>query len=485
MKPNVRLSAITSSLVLISIFLIAFFLSACTKEGPEGPAGGSGSNELMDPSILPDLVSTFPANNETGPFGLYAPGTGYYLPHFVVQFNKLINVGVLPPNVVRILGFSRPVYVRPYSYIIYNDKRARPLSPPANGPFDYIFSFFVYDSLRGATEPYDIGTTYTVIIDTTLFDINGNHPARRLVFSYTPEPYFRTVAIVPSNGSTNLNRRTEPYIYFNSRVNSAILSQLSISPAVGGDWYLYTYDSLSVYFSYSTPFSFHTAYTVNVDASATDATGHQIHAATSSTFTTGTLGISYSSPSNGSTMVNPMTQIELDFNDEVDTASVRTALSITPPVPGALSIYSNYCYLYPTQPLIPATQYTVTLSTALKSTDGFHAESPIAVRFTTAPFSISSTSPYDQSTDVSRSSYCYIYCNSFIDTGSVRSAFHIHPATPGYFQLYPGADYFAFSPTSLLQASTLYTVTIDSTLRAVGGSPLGAPYSFTFITGQY
>jgi len=482
MKAHLRSSAISYSIVLGFSFFVAFFLSSCTNEGPVGPSGQSGSSELMDPSIVPMLVSSSPADNAVGPFELYVPGSGYYLPHFVLQFNKLIDVNEMPLNSVRIAGFNRPVYVRPYSYIIYNKGKARPAIPAVNGPYDYIFSFFVYDSVSGNHAPYDIGNTYTVTIDTSLYDINGNHPARPISFSYTPEPYFRAVLIYPTNGATNINRRTEPTVYFNSKINSTTLDRLTVSPSVSGNWIL-NYDSLSAFFLYAIPFSFRTAYSVNVDANATDAAGHHIHAGISSSFTTGTLGISYSYPPNGSTGISPTTEIELDFNDQVDTGSVRKALSISPPVSGALYIYSTYLYLYPNPQLAPGTQYTVTLSTALKSTDGFQLETPITTRFTTAPFSVTSTSPYSQSTGVGRSTSMYIYCNGIIDTGSVRSAFHISPSTAGSLELFPGTTNFTFIPSGPLQASTLYTVTIDSTLRAVGGYTMSAPYIFWFVTG--
>jgi len=487
MKITLRLTEIVFSIILSVLSLVLVSLSGCTKEGPAGPRGETGSNNLMDPSVRPEIVSSVPANNAMGPFELFAPGPGKYLPHFILEFNKLINTSQFPPGAVTVSGFRRPVYVRPYSYYIYRNDKRNGTTSLSNGPFDNIVGFAIYDSATGATAIYDIGKTYTVTIDTSLYDINGNHPELPTSFSFTPEPGFRLVGVSPTNGSINVDRNTQPFLYFNAPIDQSTLSHLHLSPTVDGIWGLFIFDSDSVtaILTLLHPYGFHTQYTLSVDGGATDAAGDHILAPSQSIFTTSTFSITYTYPSNGSAMVDPIVQIQLNFSDPADTGSIRTAFSMSPATAGSLYCYSSYCYFYPAGTLIPNTQYTVTLSTALKSAEGFHLESPYVLRFTTAPFRITSTYPSDHSIDVSRSSYCYIYCNMVIDTGSVRSAFHISPATPGILQLYTASNQFTFAPLTGLDSSTVYTVSIDSTFRSFNGYTMASPYKFSFTTGPY
>jgi len=484
MKSKKRTSGIIFAMGILVLGFILLSVSGCTKEGPAGPRGETVSSNLMDPNVSPEIVSSAPASHTTGPYNLFAPGPNDNLPHFILEFNKLVNINALP-LAVKVSGFRNPVAVIPNPYIIYRAGNGNTPESVNDGAFDNIFAFSIVDSSTVVLALYEIGKTYTVTVDTQLYDINNNHPVHATSFSFTPEPSFRLVAVSPTNGSTNVNRKTEPYIYFNAPINKSILNHLHLSPAISGIWSLYNYDidSVTAIFTLLSPFAFHTQYTFTIDEGAADASGDVIHYSTPSTFTTATFSIAYAYPSNGSEMVDPNTQIQVAFSDPADTASAFTAFSISPGTPGFLYFYSTYFNFSPVGGLIPNTQYTITLSTALKSVEGFHLESPYTLKFTTAPFEITSTSPYDGANDVSRYSYCYMYSNMVIDTGSVRNAFHITPAVPGVLQVYSGAEDFEFIPSAALAPTTVYTVTIDSTLRSFNGYLMIAPYRFSFTTG--
>lgn len=464
-----------AALFLTIVGLIILMSSGCTEEGPVGPAGPPGNN-LMDPAIMPAVISTMPANGSTGPFDLYSPGT-YSRPNFVVQFNKLINT--LTPMPVSVQGFNRPQRVVLYQQ--YYPIRVLPRTT-LNGPYDDVLAFNIDDSANYERSTYHIGSSYTITIDTSLVDINGNHLQQQYHFSFTPEPYFRATYFYPADGSVNVSRSLTIYVYFNSPVDSSIISSLHIDPPISGLWLLRTYDSLSVVFQPTMYPTYGTRYTLSVDPNAHDAEGHQVPSQASSRFRTVDLTITSTYPSDGSTLTDLSSYVVANFNGPIDTGSIRRAFSISPSVPGSLSPSTYYSYFYPDADLSPSTRYTVTFSTALMSIDSFHLAAPYSWSFTTDRFRVSNTFPSPGSIDVYRYSTMEIDFNGKIDTASGRSAFHISPSVGG--TLYTFERYLLFYPSPAMDPLTKFTVTIDSTLRTRSGYTLGTPYTFSFTTGQ-
>ncbi len=464
---------------LSTIFILALVLSAgCTKEGPVGPPGATGETDLMDPAIMPAVISTMPADRSTGPFQLYAPGLSSQ-PNFVIQFNKLINTLALRPTTVTVQGFTRPQNVRLYQ--IYYPIFSRPRGV-LNGPYDNVLAFIIYDSASYSRTPYHIGSSYTITIDTSLVDINGNHLQQQSHFSFTPEPYFRSTYLYPADGSMNVSRSVYPTVTFNSPVDTSIRSSLHISPAVSGVWQIQSYDSMTAIFQFSTLFSYGTLYTISVDGNAHDAEGHPIHAGASAQFRTVNFTVGYVSPPNGSTDVSPSANIYASFNGPVDTGSIRAAFSISPPVRGLLLLSSYSVSFYPDSGFNPSTQYTATFSTALMSIDSVHLAAPYTWSFTTDQFQITYTYPTSGEIDVYRYNALQVAFNARIDTASIRPAFHISPPVGGTFSF--GDSYILFYPYPSLAPLTTYTVTVDSTVRTQSGRTLGSPYTFSFKTGQ-
>jgi hypothetical protein len=360
--------------VAVMLVFVVFVIPAC-KEGPAGPPG---STNLLDPSIQPAVISTYPASGTIGPFNLCAPGNAS-LPGMVVQFNKLIDVNRLMsahPVPVTISGFDVPAGVRVHYYPIYilNSRKI------ADGmDFDDVVEFDVYDSNSSARKFYRMGDTYTVTIGAGVFDINGNqfHPPYQ--FSYLPEPYFRVSGVYPADGATGVYLNPTISLSFNSPVDTPILSTLSISPAVTGSWYLQ--DSMTAYYLMSNPLSFDTRYTVSVNSSAHDKAGHPIHAPFSSQFTAQSFGISYYSPYPNS-VVNSSQELYFSFTSTVDTASLRSAFSIQPSVGVVLTISNYSLQIDPRTSWTSGTTYTIGISTDLHTPDGYHLQSPVTYRFT-------------------------------------------------------------------------------------------------------
>jgi hypothetical protein len=100
------------------------------------------------------------------------------------------------------------------------------------------------------------------------------------------------------------------------------------------------------------------------------------------------------------------------------------------------------------------------------------------------PFEVTQSYPSNGSTQVSTTYYIEVYTTDAIDTSTIRSAFSITPSVGGSFGIYSDASSFYFTPSTLLQPYTVYTVTISSALHSKSGAPLASPYTFAFATGD-
>ncbi len=467
----------TSLFFLVCCFIV-LFSSGCTKEGPAGPPG---DDNLSNPAVKPTVIFTLPGNGGTGPFNnLYNGNTYPRLPHFVVRFNKLMNKLLLQNTLITVQGSDRPVYVYFFSDYYYKDGVRK-----TSSNYDDILAFSIRDSVNFFREVYQIGKSYTVTLHPGLEDINGNLTESSYQFSYTPEPYFRVRSINPRNGTSNVSPGQLVYVNFNSIIDATIFPYLHLTPAVEGRWTIDSYDSTYVTFRPANgKLAFNQNYTVTVDPTAKDRDGNLINAAFSSSFHVQPFRISSTSPSDGTTNVYPRTtEISIYLNGPLDTSTVRSAFSISPSPGGSLGInsYGNISYYCPNG-LNPQTTYIVSLSAAIKSTDGTPLQSPYQFSFTTQPFRVIYTYPDNGQTLVPVQTSIGMNFNAGLDTGSVRGAFSISPPVSGMFTFYYyGSDSFNYYPNSL-SANTTYTVTVSTALKTRGGSYLPEPYTFSFKT---
>ncbi len=172
------------------------------------------------------------------------------------------------------------------------------------------------------------------------------------------------------------------------------------------------------------------------------------------------------------------------FNGLVDT-SIFSAINILPQVTAtwhlsydSMSVYANLSGVQNTD-----VAYIVNVTVDAHDKEGNHLPQDFTTtfRFTSSPFRITTFIPSNMSNQVSLSDDIYVGCTMVIDTGSIRSAFHIRPPIAGQF-LISGEVYFFYVPVSNFLPETTYTVSIDSSLRALGGPSLSRSYVFSFQT---
>ncbi len=481
------------SLIIIAATIVVCIFASCSKEGPAGPQGPPGQNgqnggpdDLSNPNVQPQVVFTYPPNSAIGPFEIYRLGDSKALPHFVVRFNKLIDLRTVTQQSVTVTGFRRVVGASLYRTSGY------PILEP-NGPasefYDHVLAFSIMDSSSYYKAPYPVAGQITVRLDTTITDINGRRLLQPFAFSYIPEPTFRLVSMYPANGATGLYG-DGVRLYFNSRVTSSIYGALQISPQVEGKWIHYGgsyYDSAVVYFTPIRPFGFGTTWTVSVSGAARDAFGNVIAGSFAGSFNIRPFVVTATYPRNGDVDVSPSSSsgISVSLSGPYDSSSVRTSFSITPAIPGTFQLWGrDYFYFIPVNGFAPGTRYSVTISTGLRAVGGSPLSSSHAFAFTTAPFSISLTPAYG-TFNYPRTERLTIYSVSRLDTNTVRSAITISPAVAYRVELSPPgySPSASISPVTTWAANTTYTFTVGTTLRTVSGAYLPEPKSTSFTTG--
>ena len=443
------------------LLLAACLTSITCKQNVIAPA-----DQLSDPSIKPAVIYTYPARNSTGPFDNFSTT-------ITVRFNKLMDLTSLQ-HAVR------------FSSLLGDIKEDTGRVSLQSGEVASVSPVMTNPNIRFL---WRIGQMYTLRIENTARDINGNNLISPFSMTIKPEPYFRVKSMYPVGGNGIVPLGTQIQLYFNGFVDTTIFSSITITPALTGTWRFGSFypagvDSSSIFLQ-GGGMRPGTNYSVSVASGAHDKNGNTMPDGFGSSFTTQNFLVNFTRPSNGDTSVSPFASVQVFFDADVDTGSVRSAFSINPGLEGLFGLegQSNSFSFSPILTFVPGTKYTLTIGSTLLSKGGAPLASPYSFSFTIASFKILWTNPLDGSTHVSRSQGMDVYTNDVIDTSSIQSAFSVSPSISGTFHLSVPASHFYFRPDSLLQPSTVYTVTILSSLRSESGSTLSSPYRFSFATG--
>ena len=487
------------SIVRFAIFLLAALsFQACDKKADSSLQPENGRESLSDPSIKPEIVATMPSNNAVGPFNTYAPGPNSDEPHFILHFNKYMNIASIKNLTVTCEGFAYPVRViaiYDYYYYGYYWRRAGTVptdpgsGPSTASPFRELIAFQIIRHpgyYRSAN--YEVGKTYTITVDSTIEDINGNHMSKPHFFSFTPEPSFRGTGTYPEDGSneTDMYYNTAS-VYFNSPITSDLLSSVHVTPAVPGTWNLNLSDSISASLPMGSQVSvwdFGKTYQISIDAGAADASGNVLPSEFKSTFSTAPFRVSYTDPADGGAMSYLLSSVYFSFNAALDTSTIRSAITVSPSPTGGM-IYdfyygSNYLYLHPPFGYNGGKTYSVTVASTLKAKNGTELQNPYVLHFATAPFRVQYTSPSNGESNFNRYSTMGIETNAIVSPTNLSSSISISPSAPIQWNASGGQSCWS---SGVLAASTTYTVTVLPSFRSTAGDTLAVPYSFTFKTG--
>jgi hypothetical protein len=267
----------------------------------------------------------------------------------------------------------------------------------ASGGFDQSATITTYSkitsfSYRVAQKDSYTDTTYNVTLSTEAQDTAGNYLRFPLEFS------FSTV----QSSSTLNGIQTYPYhgdIYVdlisNSGINitfprnmdqSSTENAVSITPGSDPIFIWPQRNELTIYTGGA--FRADTTYVITIDSTAKDLDDVKMGDIFSFSFSTTSVGLSYTYPNNGELFVAPSTSIRLTFNTYMVKSSVQTAFNISPNISGSLNWYydsKTVLEFAPSGSLKPNTKYTVTIGNGAEDIFGTHMKEPYVFSFITRP----------------------------------------------------------------------------------------------------
>ncbi len=452
-------------IMALTIIFLGFFYSSCKDDIVVITAKDS----LTDPATQPKVVSTYPPNGGIGPFNIKNSYNDFSLPNFIITFNKMIDLTSITKNSIKVLELGS------YSYITVQSTNYT--------NFTNTLYCNVNDSRFYPSTSFHAGKMYTVIVDTSVKDINGNHLKTIYKFSFIPKPTFEVNNINPDSGKENVSPTKSIVIVFNSPIDSSILNDIEFSPLVDYTTKI-AYDSMSISLNPKENLLLNQNYFITIYVGAHDKYHTRLPRTYRSSFKTSKFILEFSNPYNNSNYVNTTSTMLLRFNSIVKSSTVPLSIVFNPPINAEYSINNTDINITPSSPLYEDSAYTLTILPTLESADNLSLDSTIIISFRTQKFVVNNFSPYDRQTDVSIYRGIQITCNSIIDTATIRSSFSISPPTSGTFQLSNNSNTFYFKPDRPLLPNRVYFFEISTNLQSLQGKKIVGKISSNFTTGH-
>jgi galactose oxidase-like protein/Big-like domain-containing protein len=238
-----------------------------------------------------------------------------------------------------------------------------------------------------------------------------------------------------------------------------------------------------------------TQYTASVSTAAKDLGGFTLPVAKTWRFTTTSPpSVNNVSPADGATEVSRGALTIAYFSEAMDKPSAQAAFSLQrtsdgAPVSGSFGWYGPGVLLFkPDADLAAGTQFTASVSTAAKDLAGNPMQAAKTWQFTTTiPPVVSSVSPADGATNVSRSALTIAYFNKAMDKAATQAAFSLKRTSDGApvsgsFGWY-GPGVLLFKPDADLAAGTQFTASVSTAAKDLQGNTLASPVIWSYTTG--
>ncbi len=355
---------------------------------------------------------------------------------------------------------------------------------------------------------------YTVTISTAVTDLARNAMAAPFSWSFTTGSAAdttapRVISHINKNGDTNVSVSTNLGVTFSEPMDPLTITAATFTcTRVGGTVTgVISYSGVNAVLDPDTDLLPSTLYTVRITTGAKDLAGNSLATDSTWSFTTGLLAdtiaprVNSVIPVDGASGVSTnLDVISATFSEAMNPATITTATfsvkdSTGVAVPGTmvydLILLSNIATFSPTGDLYPNSQYTATITTAVKDLSGNPLDTSFIWRFTTgaAPDSIPPR--------------VIAHVNNHGDTGvpintqiGVTFSEQMNPLTltTTTFKLttagvpvagsvtYAGVNA-VFDPDNDLAVSTLYTVTVTTGAKDIAGNSIVTDTSWSWTTG--
>ncbi|MCB9452673.1 MAG: Ig-like domain-containing protein [Anaerolineaceae bacterium] len=183
--------------------------------------------------------------------------------------------------------------------------------------------------------------------------------------------------------------------------------------------------------------------------------------------------------------------VVLYFDQPLDCATAQGTVSLSPALPGDVTCDagSGVLTFTPGVPYERATEYTLTVSTALRGQDSAALPEPYSLTLNTLGYlAVSDFLPADNSTGIETSAVITVIFNRPVvplvtveDMSTLPSPITIVPSVAGTGE-WLNTSIYVFRPETALAGGTSYTVSVNDSLQAIDGSTLAAPVKWSFTT---
>lgn len=293
-------------------------------------------------------------------------------------------------------------------------------------------------------------------------------------------------AIIPYQDSRNISLTAPCGFVFSSYMDhNSVENAFEITPYVNGDFsWRETAEKTTIYFYPDPRYKAYTTYTFSLSTAARTVYGDTLEFGFSSNFVTEAVQVKTTNPEDGASYVSTNASVYIQFNTAMNRSSVENSFEISQDSQGRFVWHNNEAFSFiPYTFLATNTQYMITISTNAKDFYGTSINDPFLLDFTVEPLNVTTTYPLSGATNVPRSTNIQIVFNTNVDQVSVEKAFTLSPPVTGSFN-WIDRTRFTFLADSQLQASTIYTVMVDTNAKDDYGKKLPQNYNFSFTTAD-
>lgn len=187
---------------------------------------------------------------------------------------------------------------------------------------------------------------------------------------------------------------------------------------------------------------------------------------------------SFSPTGSGVLVDSPIT---IQFRQEMDSASVEKAWSLTPAVTGTFTWKdSNQFTFIPSSGLAKNTLYKITIENSASTKFGTGFDANFTSQFTTIGPITASISPANNASSIPLNRSITVAFNQEVDHISAQTHFSISPQVEGIFSWQ--SNTMTFKPNTNYQNSQTYTVTVNNQIKSIKGLDSTAVYTSKFKT---
>ncbi|MFA9390161.1 MAG: Ig-like domain-containing protein [Prolixibacteraceae bacterium] len=422
--------------------------------------------------LAPTILSTTPGNNETD----VAQNTA-----ITINFSEAMNQSS----------------VNNESFVL---KQGATVVPGA-------FSYSVTSATFTPSTILEASTVYTATLNTGATDLAGNALAINKVWSFTTGTVSDVLAptilsTTPGNNETDVAQNIAITITFSEAMNQSSVNNESFVLKQGATVVpgAFSYSVTSATFTPSTILEASTVYTATLNTGATDLAGNALAINKVWSFTTLDLAdilaptVVSTDPENNAADVAQNKAIKITFSEPMNSFTLNTSTFTLKQggtaVSGTVSYTATTATFTPSSLLKASTVYTATMTTGAKDLSSNALVSNKVWSFTTLDLAdaiaptVISTDPENNETDVAQNKTITINfseaMNSFTlntSTFTLKQGENVVSGAVSY-----SSTSATFTPSILLEASTVYTATLNTGAKDLAGNALAANKVWSFTT---